>query len=131
MTRKHDVQEADRSHHGSQHRQHYSERQAAVTPYSQLGRNFCRSPRIQHEAQPSQVHICNLLRPILRVPCDPMRNRGSSKADQSDLGNKSPTTLKEIRSLTGRAAVLNRFLSRSTDRCKPFFKAIKNTQKDK
>ena len=46
------------------------------------------------------------------------------------LEMKSPTTLKEIQSLTGRAAALNRFLSRSTDRCKPFFKAIKRAQRD-
>ncbi|KAM1623487.1 hypothetical protein ACFX1T_021600 [Malus domestica] len=44
---------------------------------------------------------------------------------------KSPTTLKKIQSLTGRAATLNHFLSRSTDRCKPFFKAIKRAQRDK
>ncbi|KAM1348899.1 hypothetical protein ACFX10_003104 [Malus domestica] len=44
---------------------------------------------------------------------------------------KSPTTLKEIQSLTGQAATLNRFLPRSTDRCKPLFKAIKRAQRDK
>ena len=47
------------------------------------------------------------------------------------LEMKSPTTLKEIQSLTGRAATLNCFLSRSTNRCKPFFKAIKRAQRDK
>ncbi|KAM2323105.1 hypothetical protein ACFXTH_019702 [Malus domestica] len=44
---------------------------------------------------------------------------------------KSSTTLKEIQCLTGRAAALNRFLSRSIDQCKPFFKAIKRAQRDK
>ncbi|KAM2570362.1 hypothetical protein TB2_010342 [Malus domestica] len=44
---------------------------------------------------------------------------------------KYPTTLKEIQSLTGRAAAFNYFLSRSTDRCKPFFKSIKWAQRDK
>ncbi|CAL8135806.1 unnamed protein product [Prunus armeniaca] len=44
---------------------------------------------------------------------------------------KSPTTTKEIQSLTGRAAALNRFLSRSTDKCRPFFKALKKGHKDK
>ncbi|KAM1000326.1 hypothetical protein ACFX2A_007088 [Malus domestica] len=47
------------------------------------------------------------------------------------LEMKSPITLKEIQSLTRRAATLNRFLSRSTNRCKPFFKAIKRAQIDK
>ncbi|CAL8993001.1 unnamed protein product [Prunus brigantina] len=44
---------------------------------------------------------------------------------------KSPATTKEIQSLTGRAAALNRFLSRSTDKCIPFFKALKKGHKDK
>jgi len=41
------------------------------------------------------------------------------------LNMKSPTSVKEVQSLTGRLAALNRFLSRSTDRCKPLFQAIK------
>ncbi|KAI5325335.1 hypothetical protein L3X38_034409 [Prunus dulcis] len=47
------------------------------------------------------------------------------------LEMKSPSTVKEIQSLTGRAAALNRFLSRSTDKCRPFFKALKKGQRDK
>ncbi|XP_021808476.1 uncharacterized protein LOC110752181 [Prunus avium] len=47
------------------------------------------------------------------------------------LDMKSPSTVKEIQSLTGRAAALNRFLSRSTDKCRPFFKALKKGQKEK
>ncbi|XP_021831124.1 uncharacterized protein LOC110771174 [Prunus avium] len=44
---------------------------------------------------------------------------------------KPPSTVKEIQSLTGRAAALNRFLSRSTDKCRPFFRALKKGQRDK
>ncbi|BFG20906.1 hypothetical protein CerSpe_071800 [Prunus speciosa] len=44
---------------------------------------------------------------------------------------KSPSTVKEIQSLTGRAAAFNRFLSRYIDKCIPFFKALKKEQKDK
>ncbi|CAL2257353.1 unnamed protein product [Prunus armeniaca] len=47
------------------------------------------------------------------------------------LEMKSPFTVKEIQSLTGRVAALNRFLSRSTDKCRPFFKALKKGQRDK
>ncbi|KAI5328167.1 hypothetical protein L3X38_027563 [Prunus dulcis] len=47
------------------------------------------------------------------------------------LEMKSPSTVKEIQSLTGRAAALNRFLSRSIDKCRPFFKALKKGQRDK
>ncbi|CAL9000514.1 unnamed protein product [Prunus brigantina] len=47
------------------------------------------------------------------------------------LEMKSPSTVKEIQSLTGRAAALNRFLSRSTDKYRPFFKALRKRQRDK
>ncbi|KAK0571195.1 hypothetical protein LWI29_012312 [Acer saccharum] len=37
----------------------------------------------------------------------------------------SPRTLKDVQRLTGCLASLNRFIAKSTDRCAPFFKAIK------
>src|SRR5450432_247296 len=37
----------------------------------------------------------------------------------------APRTLKEIQKLTGMAAALNRFISRSTDKCRPFFELLK------
>ena len=37
----------------------------------------------------------------------------------------SPRTVKEVQKLTGRIAALNRFISRVTDKCLPFFKTLK------
>ncbi|CAL9018909.1 unnamed protein product [Prunus brigantina] len=39
------------------------------------------------------------------------------------LEMKLPSIMKEIQSLMGRAAALNRFLSRFTDKCRPLLKA--------
>ncbi|XP_030949853.1 uncharacterized protein LOC115973743 [Quercus lobata] len=36
----------------------------------------------------------------------------------------SPRTVKEVQSLTGRIAALNRFVSKATDKCLPFFKTL-------
>ena len=36
-----------------------------------------------------------------------------------------PKTIKEVQKLTGRIAALNRFVSRATDKCLPFFKTLK------
>uniref|UniRef100_A0A2N9G1P7 Uncharacterized protein n=1 Tax=Fagus sylvatica TaxID=28930 RepID=A0A2N9G1P7_FAGSY len=36
-----------------------------------------------------------------------------------------PRTVKEVQSLTGRVAALNRFVSRATDKCLPFFKTLR------
>ena len=38
---------------------------------------------------------------------------------------KSPKTVKEVQSLIGKVAVLNRFISRATDKFMPFFKVLK------
>ena len=43
---------------------------------------------------------------------------------------KSPTTIKEVQILNGRLVALNYFLSISTDKCKPFFLAIKKNGAD-
>ncbi|XP_074327297.1 uncharacterized protein LOC141665218 [Apium graveolens] len=46
------------------------------------------------------------------------------------LDMKSTTSVKHVQSLTGRIAALNRFVSKSSDRCKEFCKAIKVVGKD-
>ena len=38
---------------------------------------------------------------------------------------KSPKTVKEVQSLTRKVVTLNRFVSRATDKCMPFFKVLK------
>jgi hypothetical protein len=40
-------------------------------------------------------------------------------------GMASPKTLKDVQRLTGCLASLNRFIAKSTDKCAPFFRAIK------
>lgn len=42
---------------------------------------------------------------------------------------RSPRTVKEVQSLTGKLAALNRFISRATDKCHPFFQIIKKGRK--
>ena len=44
---------------------------------------------------------------------------------QAILDMKPPQNTKEIQSLTGRVAALNRFVSKATDKCLPFFKVLK------
>jgi hypothetical protein len=41
------------------------------------------------------------------------------------LEMQPPKTIKHLQQLTGRIAALNRFISRSTDKCPPFFKILK------
>ena len=37
----------------------------------------------------------------------------------------SPSTVKDVQKLTGRIVALNRFVSRATNKCLPFFKTLK------
>ena len=48
----------------------------------------------------------------------------------SILNMRSPTCMKEVQMLNGRLAVLNRFISRSVDKCKPFFQEFKKNWGD-
>jgi hypothetical protein len=48
---------------------------------------------------------------------------------QALIDMKSPQKPKEVQSLTGRVAALSRFISKSTDKCLPFFKILKGGQK--
>ena len=41
------------------------------------------------------------------------------------LNMRSPKNVKEVQSLTGRVAALNRFILKSSDKCQPFFQALK------
>ena len=41
----------------------------------------------------------------------------------------SPRTKREVQRLTGRVAALNRFISRSTDKCLPFYETLKGNKK--
>ncbi|CAL2236046.1 unnamed protein product [Prunus armeniaca] len=45
------------------------------------------------------------------------------------LDMETPKTIKDIQSLTGRVAALTRFISKATDRCAPFFKALKGSKR--
>ena len=38
-----------------------------------------------------------------------------------------PRTVKEVQSLNGKIAALNRFVSRATDRCLPFFHTLRRS----
>ena len=44
---------------------------------------------------------------------------------QAIINMVSPRTVKEVQKLTGRIVALNRFVSRATDKCLPFFKTLK------
>ena len=51
--------------------------------------------------------------------------KANSKKVRAILDITSPKTIKEVQKLTGRIAALNKFVSKTTDKCLPFFKTLK------
>ena len=51
--------------------------------------------------------------------------KANSEKVRAILDMTSPKTVKEVQKLRGRIATLNRFISKMTDKCLPFFKTLK------
>ena len=51
----------------------------------------------------------------------------NSEKVRAILDMTSPRTVKEVQRLTRRIAALNKFVSRATDKCLPFFKTLKQS----
>ena len=49
----------------------------------------------------------------------------NSEKVQAILDMASPMIVKEVQKLTGRITTLNKFISKATDKCLPFFKTLK------
>ena len=48
---------------------------------------------------------------------------------QALINMRSQSRTKEVQSLTGRLAALNRFISKAIDKCLPFFDALKSSKR--
>ena len=55
----------------------------------------------------------------------PTRHRSKSRQVNTIIEVKSLKIVKEVQSLSGKVAALNRFVSWATDKCMPFFKVLK------
>uniref|UniRef100_A0A803QH15 DNA polymerase eta n=1 Tax=Cannabis sativa TaxID=3483 RepID=A0A803QH15_CANSA len=66
--------------------------------------------------------------PVL-VPKPNKKWRKSIQRNSSPSGYESPTKVKELQNLTGRIAALSRFVSKSTDKCVPFFNIVRGSKK--
>ncbi|CAL9021053.1 unnamed protein product, partial [Prunus brigantina] len=72
----------------------------------------------------------DLIGRTIEVYIDDVVVKSPSKADHpGHLHMTIPTKVKDIQSLTGHVAALTRFISKATDRCAPFFKALKGSKR--
>ncbi|KAM1990658.1 hypothetical protein ACFX15_031899 [Malus domestica] len=66
---------------------------------------------------------------ILRLYDKPTRHEANPEKIKAILDMKEPVTSKDIQSPTGKVAALTRFISKATDICAYFFKALKGSKK--
>ena len=79
----------------------------------------------QMKLNPSKCAFGVALRKFLRFMVSQRGIEANLENVQAILEMTSPKTVKEVQKLTGRMAVLNRFVSKSMDKCLPFFKTLK------
>ncbi|CAA7052946.1 unnamed protein product [Microthlaspi erraticum] len=84
---------------------------------------------VRDEAEPRKMHIRRYLGRIPRYVVTQRGIEANPKQISAILDLPSPTSSKEIQRLTGRIAALNRFISRSTDKCLPFYQLLRSNKK--
>ena len=62
---------------------------------------------------------------VLRVHGIPKGIEANLEKVRAILDMTLPKTVKEVQKLTGRIAAFNKFISKVTDKCLPFFKSLK------
>ena len=76
------------------------------------------------------MHLQSVFWKVFRFPSN---SEGHKKLARNKLENfknfHSPKCLKNIQKLTGRVAALGRFISRSIDKCLPFYNLLKGNKK--
>ncbi|KAF8105005.1 hypothetical protein N665_0164s0021 [Sinapis alba] len=79
------------------------------------------------------MHFQSHLGRVSRIYRDPSRYRSKPEANPKQISAvldlPDPKTSREIQRLTGRVAPLNRFISRSTDKCLPFYELLRGKKK--
>jgi hypothetical protein len=68
-------------------------------------------------------------RKMLRYIIGPESIRANPEKTKAIISMVEPSTKKEVQKLTGRIAALNKFISKSTERNLPFFKAMRGGDK--
>ncbi|XP_023752848.1 uncharacterized protein LOC111901196 [Lactuca sativa] len=77
---------------------------------------------------PSKCHFGMRSRKFLGCMVTKRGIEARQKQMKAILDLKSPPSIKDIQRLTGRVAALNRFISRSPERCKPFYDIFKKNK---
>ena len=96
-----------------------------LTHLDDLNETFATLRQYQMKLNPSKCAFGVASRKFFGFMVSQRGIEANSEKVQAILDITSPRTVKEVQKLTGRIAALNRFVSKATDKCLPFFKTLK------
>ena len=91
----------------------------------ELQETFDTLKRHQMKLNPNKCALKVLSGKFLRFMVSQRGIEANPDKIQAILDMEPPKNIKEVQSLTGQVAALNRFVSKATDKCSPFFKILK------
>ena len=95
------------------------------THLDDIQETFMTLRRYQMKLSPSKCAFGVVPRKFLGFMVSQRGIEANPKKVRAILEMASPKTAKEVQKLTGRITALNRFVSKATDKCLPFFKTLK------
>ena len=96
-----------------------------LTHLDDLNETFATLKKHQMRLNPSKCVFGVASRKFLGFMVSQRGIEANPKRVRAIIDMASPKTVKDVQKLTGRIAALNRFVSRATDKCLPFFKTLK------
>ncbi|XP_074298157.1 uncharacterized protein LOC141628977 [Silene latifolia] len=128
-TGEHYVQRTNRPHHGGIHRRHGGEIKASRPKTLNNGRHFQRPRKYEMKLNPSKCTFGVSSGKFLGYMVTQRGIEASTDQIKAILQLESPQKPKDVQRLTGRVAALNRFIARSSYRCRLFYNILRKSQK--
>ena len=97
-----------------------------LTHLDDLKETFATLKKYQMRLNPSKCVFGVVSGKFLRFMVSQRRIKANLEKVRAIINMALPRTVKEVKKLTGRIAALNKFVSRATDKCLPFFKTLKH-----
>ncbi|KAL0448655.1 UNVERIFIED_CONTAM: hypothetical protein Slati_1421900 [Sesamum latifolium] len=93
-----------------------------------LEETFCSTEKVPVKTQPWEMRIMSQWRTFPRIHGDPASYQGQPSQDQSHPEHGTPTNINEVQRLRGMIVALSRFISKSVEKCLPFFKTLRKVK---
>ena len=95
-------------------------------PLDRSTRNFQYLSKVQHKVESIQVYLCSAFEKFLGFMVSQRGLKANPNKVKAIIEMSPLMNVKEVQHMSGRIAALNRFVSRSTNKCFPFLSFLKN-----